>query len=326
MTTEAEAGFKPAPIEPLPPDGRRVIPAIEAWVRSRPLGSLVVAFGGELPHTAQVAVLLAWLEEFSMRWDYRAGKERNLAVTQAFSPGLREEVMGAAYSLGLIGTHAPPSPLYDHVLVLGGLVRACFARPLHAAHLEQTIVPSSVTALGGYRPLRGDEFALAARLGHHELVDEFDAMDAGVREAFDLGDPIDERGAPSEIVGVAWRVRDYVAPSGRSIQVIAAPSSELGRRSNTADTYAWFATKHARLQAGQRILIITTDIYVRFQHADALRMMALPYSVKVDAVGMQPGDLDERLRQEFGPGQYLQEVRSTIRSLRALYECAVAGE
>ncbi len=142
-----------------------------------------------------------------------------------------------------------------------------------------------------------------------------------MRAAFGLFEPVAERGEDSEVIGASWWVREYVSASGLPVSVVAAPSTEPGaRRANTPDTYGWFATELATLQPGQRILLITTDIYVPYQHADALRMLALLYGVEVNVAGMRPGKLDARLQQAFGPHNYLQEVRSTIRALRALYE------
>ena len=80
------------------------------------------------------------------------------------------------------------------------------------------------------------------------------------------------------------------------VSVIAAPSSEPEvRRTNTPDSYQWFATEFAGLQAGQRLLLVTSDIYVPFQHADAVRVLGLPYEVTVETMGIQPGDLDPAL-------------------------------
>jgi hypothetical protein len=104
------------------------------------------------------------------------------------------------------------------------------------------------------------------------------------------------------------------------VRVVAAPSSEPGvRRANTPDTYAWYATELAQIRPGQRLLVVTTEIYVPFQHADALRMLALPHGVQVDVVGVNPGKAHPELRQTFEPHNYLQEIRSTIRALRALH-------
>jgi hypothetical protein len=114
-------------------------------------------------------------------------------------------------------------------------------------------------------------------------------------------------------------VREYSGPEDLEVRVIAAPSTKPGvRRANTPDTYAWFASQVAHLQPGQRLLVVTTSIYVPFQHANAVRMLALPFGVSVETVGAEPGDLDPRLYQQFLAHNYLQEVRSTIRALREL--------
>ena len=296
---------------------------ILTWVESDALAALVAEFGeaGERIPAGTIGQRLSWLDEFSERWDFRAGKERNLVADSEYSPGTVELVLAAAEALGLRGSVQPTTQLYDHVLILGGLVRACVARPLHAAHLiANGLVARELTALGGYRPLGGNELPLASTLGLAEHCDEFDVMDAGVRKAFSLGEPTSERGIHSETVGASWRVREYAGPAGIPVSVIAAPSSEPGvRRANTPDTYEWFASEIAHLSDGQSLLIITTAIYVPFQHANALRMFALPHNVLVETVGVEPGTLDERLAQTFMPHQYLQEVRSTIRAFRDLH-------
>jgi len=124
------------------------------------------------------------------------------------------------------------------------------------------------------------------------------------RAAFGDSDPIAGRGEQSEVVGAAWRVVEYVGPDGVPLHVVGAPSREPGvGRANTADTYEWFATELAELHRGRRIVIVTSDIYMRYQHADAMRMLALPYGVEIDAVGIQPGDVGTRLKQVFRASQ-----------------------
>lgn len=310
---------------PLPSTVADVPAAIDSWARSPALAELVAAFhdGEGPPGDADLARLLAWLEEFSLRWDFRGGKERNLVADQEFDPVTHALILRTADELGLVGTLPPPSEYYDQVLILGGLVRACLARPLYAAALLDSggIRAHSLAALGGYRPLRGDELELAARCGHSHLTDEFGAMNAGIRAAFDVGEPTSDRGERSDEVGASWRVVEYAGPNRTPLRVVGAPSSEPGvRRANTPDTYAWFASELAKLSGGERILVVTSDIYVPFQHADAMRMLALPFGVEIHAVGIQPGDVDPRLQQTFAPHNYLQEIRSTIRALRALHE------
>ena len=326
----ADARLVLASTPPLPSTARDADAAIDAWARSPALAETIAALApdAEPPYREDLATLLAWLDDFSVRWDFRGGNERNLVVDRQLGEAADALVPGAAHALGLVGTTPPPSSRYDHVLILGGLVRACLARPLHAARLlrERTIEASAVTALGGYRELRGDELELAARFGMSDLTDELDAMHAGMRAAFELGEPVDDRGEPSDVVGAAWRVVEYAGPHEIPLRVVAAPSREPGgRRANTPDTYEWFASTLAKLRRGQRILIVTTDIYAPYQHADALRMLALPHAVEIDVVGIRPGDVDPRLAQEFKPHNYLQEIRSTIRAYRQLHEAARAG-
>lgn len=319
------------PVPPLPSARAELPAAIDRWVRSRALTTLVEAFGGQISDDLTLDERLAFLEVLSERWDYRGGRERNLVASPRFTPQLKELVAGAAAELGLRG-EIPPLPSekdrgagtrrYDEVLVLGGLVRACVARPLHAAQLvrEGMIEARSITALGGFRTIAGDEVGLVERVLGERVTDELHAMDAGVRHAFELSEPASDRGEDSDVVGASWRVREYATASGLSVRVVAAPSTEPGvRRANTPDTYAWFANELARLQPGERVLIVTTEIYVPFQHADALRMLALPYGVDVDATGVDPGRMHPALAQSFEAHHYLQEVRSTIRALRALH-------
>jgi hypothetical protein len=319
-------------VPPVPSERTQIAAAIAAWVRSPALAVLVEEFGGSVGD-GDLAETLDELERFSAeRWDFRRGRERNLVVAPQFTTATERVVLAAARALGLEqGTAIGPLPkgradhvvvAYDDVLILGGLVRACLARPLYAAReiAAGRIEAACVTALGGFREIAGDEVGLVERITGDEVSDELHAMDAGVRNAFGVTEPVRDEGESAEQVGASWRVREYVTAAGLPVRVVAAPSSEPGvRRANTPDAYAWFAMHLARLRPGQRILVVTTDIYVPYQHADAVRMLALPFGVTVETAGMQPGRVDQRLRQTFAPHNYLQEIRSAIRALRDLH-------
>jgi hypothetical protein len=73
------------------------------------------------------------------------------------------------------------------------------------------------------------------------------------------------------------------------------------------------------VKTSDRVLIVTTQIYA-YQGVDAARTLGLPHGVKVEWAGMNPGDVDERLKQTFAPHNYLQEIRSMIRAISALHE------
>jgi hypothetical protein len=65
------------------------------------------------------------------------------------------------------------------------------------------------------------------------------------------------------------------------------------------------------------VLVVTTDLFVPFQHCDAVRLLGLPYGCAVETVGF---DTSTTVRTF----ELLQEVRSAIRSMRALAD-AVKG-
>jgi hypothetical protein len=298
---------------------------IQRWIDSEALRRLVAEFGGQPDVRLELDARFEWLDDFSNAWDFRSGRERNLVEKATFSAGVEQLVEAAADALGLQDTAPPGAGHYDHVLILGGLLRACLARPAYAATLlgSDDITFGQIIALGGYRPLAGDELVMARELlpeslGDGHDADEYEAMDTGMRRAFGVATPRDEQGARSDVTGASWRVRSYDTAAGTPLLVVAAPSSAPGeRRANTPDTYAWLAGE-GLLRAGDSVLLITTDIYNRFQHADAIRVLGIPHGVDVAVAPMRPGDVDARLAQPFPPDRYLQEIRSTIRSLRAL--------
>ena len=296
----------------------------ETWLTSAPLAALVTEFGGDPVAYARpdlpLAGRLADLDTFTERWDTRQGRERNLAAELDLSPTRERLVIDAANALGLRGD-PPRHTHYDHMLMLGGLVRACVARPSYAAHLirEGEITAGEVTTLGAHRPFVGNEFEQAAELGWGTLTEEYEALDAGTRRAFDLGEPEFEEGERRDDVGGTWGVKHYRTPAGLPVRVVAAPSSAPEtRRAHTADSYKFFAEHVANLKPGARLLLISTAIYVLPQHIAALRTLALPYDVEVDTVGGKPTQRPRIALSHYSATKYLLEVRSTVRALGQL--------
>jgi hypothetical protein len=304
--------------------GGDLVTDTESWLASEPLAALVNEFDGdpteftrpELP----LAARLAALDTFTERWDTRRGLERNLAAELDLSETRQSLVIDAANALGLRGD-PPRHRHYDHMLMLGGLVRACVARPSYAAHVirEREITAGEVTTLGAHRPFVGNEFEQAAELGWSHLTEEYEALDAGTRRAFALGEPEFEEGERFEDIGSTWGVKHYRTPDGLPVRVVAAPSSDPAtRRANTADSYKFFAEHVANLKPGERLLLISTAIYVLPQHVAALRILALPYGVEVDTVGGKPTNFPRMVLSHYSATKYLLEVRSTVRALGQL--------
>jgi hypothetical protein len=284
--------------------------------------ALVDAFGGGLSEAPDDAAgRLAWLDDFSDRWDTRRGRERDLAAELDLKSGQKETILAAADALGFRHVRAPKSGSYDVIFILGGLVRACLSRPRYAAHLVRThgLHVSMFAALGGFRPFSDLERELAERLQIGDIQDEYEALDYGSRVAFGASSPTREVGEILDSPGGSWRIREYRGNSSTPVVVAAAPSSEPERRrANTADTYVWFAEELAHLSAGQRVLAITTPIYVPAQHAAAVQTLSVPYGVTVETVGVDPTTTPDGLSQDFSPTKYLLEVRSAVRSMRSL--------
>ncbi|MET7667935.1 hypothetical protein [Micromonospora luteifusca] len=299
---------------------------IHAWISSEPMRALVSEYGASLPQ-ASVGDLLAWLDAFSdEHWDFRKhGKvERDQVKAPSFLPDRVDLILAAATALRLVHPDRPPHSTYDHLLVLGGLGRACLQRTEYAAQLvrDNIVVVPKVAALGSFRPLTETETILP---GLASSRFEVDAMDVGVRIGFGLDDPARSESSDGAVTHQSWQARTYRAVDGPEVHVLAAPSSEPeSRRANTPDTYEFWARRFS-LRSTDRILVITSSIYVPFQHSDAIRMLAMRYGCGIDTIGFDPGKATIPMAAgATGPDRYLQEIRSGILSMRRLHH-ALAG-
>jgi hypothetical protein len=72
------------------------------------------------------------------------------------------------------------------------------------------------------------------------------------------------------------------------------------------------------------VLVITTQIYVPFQHLDAIRVLGLEAGCRIDTVGVSDATAVIPLRS-FGPRDWLQELRSALRSAQLLLEALGDG-
>ncbi len=294
---------------------------IHAWISSAPMRALVAEYGGTLP-SADVGDLLAWLEAFSdEHWNFRkqGSVERDQVKAPSFGPDRAELILAAASALRLVDAERPPHPAYDHLLVLGGFGRACLQRTEYAARLvrDGVVVVPEVAALGSFRRLTAAETTLPGLADSHY---EADAMDVGVRSAFGLDEPALSESSEGPVTHRSWRVRTYRASDGPSVHVLAAPSSEPeSRRANTPDTYEFWA-RRCRLRPTDRILVVTSPIYVPFQHTDAICMLAARYGCGIDTIGFDATQATVPLAPgATGPDRYLQEIRSGILSMRRLH-------
>lgn len=315
-------------------DPESILEHIDEWVHSLPMRELLKEFGGAFSADRH-ADSLRYLEAFSAEhWDFRKGRERHQSEHRAFDPGTKRLVHAAAYALGLGTTTYPSHDEYRHVLILGGKMLTCMKRAEFALDLLRSGMAEApeISGLGSFRRTDDGERAASPVQPADRLDFEVDAMEAAMVHAFTLrGTPYEEsKGDPYAEPNRSWKFRTYsrvdgLSPrtEGRRAHVVAADASNpRALRANTADTCRFWADRVAVLEPGDRVLVVTTAIFVPFQHCDAVATLGLPYQCAIDTVGI---DLDgpEFRTEETATGKYLQEIRSAIVSMLGLREVAL---
>ena len=311
----------------------QILDGIARWVCSEPLRDLVAAFGGPLPESNRLRLAdLDRLLAFSAQtWDFRRGVERHEAIGPRYD-GTRtgDLILAAATALGMVDGTEPAYRSYDHVLILGSLLQACLVRSRFAADLirEQDLWAGELSGLGSSRLATPSEVELARRLErdrHCQLGTvrtEADAMAVAMRLELGLGQVLEEkRGGRDGDPNHSWWVRTYWLDGERRMRVLCVPSGDPARRrANTADTYRFWAERTAPLRPMTTILVVTSSIFVPFQAADALRILALPWGCQVEVVGVDHRRPYDGVPAPWPTSYYLQEIHSALRSMRDLYQ------
>jgi hypothetical protein len=295
-----------------------------------------------LPENASLAETLSFLEDFSGRWDFRrkarerqeagetersqdaAGGARWQIMETGLSPEKEEKVRYLAEQLGLVTSEPPIHRMFDYFLILGGARLSNLLRPKYAADLitEHGVQVGEIVLLGGSRPVMDTERDATDSYAPSAAT-EFDLMNRGAEKAFglDLSSRQEDSYEDAANPNLNWRIWSF-GPDTNNLRVpltsLAAPSLEPERRrANTADSYAFFAeTLHPR--DGARCLLVTSQIYVPYQHLEAVRNLAIPFSVEVETVGFPP-TWQAELQGMQGPANFLQEIRSSIQAAGRLY-------
>lgn len=300
-----------------------LVVAIDEWAGAVASSGVPASFGWRCT-AATGEGLLAQLEELgSLYWDFRSGRERNLARCPNLSAEQVDAITSAATSLGLDGTEAPSRRHYDAVLMTGGMVRAGIVKPRFVRELVDAGVSfGEVVFVGAFRPFAGDEVRLARELGVGGS-DEWDAMCVGLGRAFPpTSTPVaDEHTGDSR--NASWRDTSWLAGE-QVVRVVAAPSSDPRmRRADTADTFRFWAGRAAA--SAESVLVVTTPVYVPYQAAVAVRTLGLESGLSVEtvAVSAPANDLGEHT-QVFEAQHQLQELLAAVRGVRTLRNDLVA--
>lgn len=304
--------FPPAQL-PTGTDRARIADQIDAWIGSPAMTALRKAFGDAPARDGKLADRLVELEQFSAEhWNFRNGNERHEARRQSFA--FEALIWSAAAALGLTGRQAVLDRSYDHMLVLGGGVGHMMARSTLAAEvIASGVSAGSIAGLGSLRPL--DKPDVGHKWGLRDCPTEGDAVDESLRLLFRLDEPTQRRSGVTDL-GAEWWVRSYhdVSPP---VHILAAPRTPPAPRANTGDTLTGWAELVQRSPSGS-VLLVTTDVFVPFQHCDAVRLLGLRHGCVVQTVGCD--SLTNRyIVTPSEPTTALQEIRSAIRSMQALH-------
>ncbi|WP_156297278.1 hypothetical protein [Mycobacterium paragordonae] len=312
---------------------------IQAWATHPALTELVEMFGGAVPPALGLAERLAWLDEFSTVWDYRAraragagrvhnqdaaGAVRWLIPRLDVPPAQLDRIVALADQLGLIGESQPSATDFDYLLVIGGgrytnRLRVGYARELATGRRIGHVVLAAAS-----RGLMDSERDAVAVIAPHART-EFDLLAAAAGE--ELG--LDIRQVQDHAQGridrphhdqAVWRFPPDSNDLGVPVTLLETPSPDPdNRRANSGDTYT-FAAQTVGMHRST-CLLVTGQPVVPYLHFEALRTLVLPFGIRLESAGFgverynRLGELDEQ-----HPAKILQEARSAIRSARAVAE------
>ncbi|MDQ1742347.1 MAG: hypothetical protein QOE23_686 [Pseudonocardiales bacterium] len=279
-------------------------------------------------------------QQAAIRFDFRREdngyRERSQALSGEFDADTRARILELTTELGLVRPSQPEWTEHDRTLILGGAHRSPLQRATYAAHLESAGYQLGEPYFLGSPRLLMDQPDERARTADYApgAVDEFDLMIAGAREAF--GFSSEDVGflcgcSTVEMICPQWPWRDTAAAAqtpprftheraaildraaGAPGTVLSASTGRPPYRPDTTDTLALWA-RYAHPAAGERLLVVTTQVFVPFQTFDSLKRLYLAHGVEIDTVGY---GADWSGREET-PELLLQETLSGIRSARRL--------
>ncbi|MFV8315900.1 hypothetical protein [Mycobacterium sp. 23] len=312
---------------------------IQAWATHPALSELVEMFGGAVPPGLGLAARLAWLDEFSTVWDYRAraragagrvhsqdaaGAVRWLIPRLNMPAAQLDKIVALADELGLIGESLPSATDFDYLLVIGGgrytnRLRVAYAREVATGRRIGHVVLAAAS-----RELMDSERDAVALIAPQART-EFDLLAAAAADALGLDIHEVQEHAQRRIDRphrdrAVWRFPPDSNDLGVPVTLLETPSPDPdNRRANSGDTYT-FAAQTVGMHRST-CLLVTGQPVVPYLHFEALRTLVLPFDIRLESAGFgvdrynRLGELDEQ-----HPAKILQEARSAIRSARAVAE------
>lgn len=300
---------------------KAIFETIEEWIYSDSLRNLIVLYDGYIPENLGLRDYITWLNDFVNIWDFRKrqsdGGERWTIKDDDKNSAHQNAIMDAAFELGLTESGLPRiAP--DYIMPLGGARASNLMRTQYAREVTDNLGKAdfSVVALSGKRPVNEIELPYLAEYAP-DAKTEYDAINAGLERAFGLTKTeYSERIKMTENVNQRWAVREYTEQYLRHrIYSVAAPSSDPARRANSLDTFEFFM-KTFRVLPGQKLLLVTSSIYVPFQFLKFIPL-SIEHDIEVDCIGVTA---DKKGSQFSNASNYLQEIKGTVNAINNLAE------
>lgn len=300
--------------------------SIRAWIESKVFQDTARAFGWTDNPDQDLDQRIDDLVAQSDEWDFRrrTAKAESMGTTrestrwtshgQLLSAQQVALANRAGSELKLACASMPSRDQYRAVLVLGGARLSCLLRTEWAGQiLREGVKTQDVVLLGSQRPVADSERD-ATDTYAPEAATEFDLFVAAGSVVFGFDkDVYSGQRHEDAHPNLSWEVREY-SPSGlMRVLIISAPSGEpSNRRSNSADTYKFYISRH-HIRPGDWLLLVTSPIYVPYQQLEAIRVITVPLGIHVETVGFPP-EWRAELQGMQGPQHYLQEMRSFLQS------------
>lgn len=312
---------------------------IERIVDAESVVALTEAFGRELPpyynelHTTRK---LMWLKGFanadldirkkSAQLQGESKIERSAVKIEdfPFTPAQEQAVMAFTQEFAMEGESNATGDHYGMVSVLGGANQSNLLRVRHAKRqFERGVTSPYLLLLGSGRQLKDAEKQSTANYASGAET-EFDLLCGALETEFEVKDydekifdtdgrVIDPQSGEASSPDVG-KARYYKLPNGTTALAVSAPKVEGDMRANTPDTYHFVSAIMGkdRFREMESMLVVSTDLYVPFQHADAMRLLAIPEGLKVETIGY--GGVNRP------PQAYASEINAAINKAHQLDE------
>ena len=286
---------------------------LSRWIASPEFAELASDLDGRIAPTDE-ALRFPFYKKLADSYDLRGGRERNQVARPVEEDAIAPSVEKAASTLGMLEDHQPDRSGYDYMLVLGGLAAASMLRVNFALDLLiNGLQVGSTTVLTAHRPLMpGEKYILDQNI-FKDASTEMDILATACESR--LGISARQRRTESATDELTFRSAARLSWAEQSVgplSVLCAPSSRPARRADSADTYQYWASL-IDPRPGDSVLLVTSSIYVAYQHLVAVQWLGLERRCHIFTIGKTFTEASYgRLRRRYHVGNYLQEILSTL--------------